>query len=88
MPHDTPRTNNLLRERENFLSQFSIYKQVVDTLRTDSTPVKEIASRSDVSKSTIYNWKNGKVSSPKFATIIKIASHYGKRLQLVTNDDR
>lgn len=86
MPHDTTRTNNLLRERENFISQFSIYRQLVNALQTDNTPVKAIAGSAQVSKSTIYSWKNGEVASPKFATLIKIASHYGKRLQLVDSE--
>lgn len=57
---------------------------VMLTLVDDSQlSVKEINERTNVSVTTIYNWKKRKTKRPQFCTIAAVAGAMGKAIALV-----
>lgn len=58
-------------------------EQVTGLIEDSDKPLKDINEGSDVSLTTMYNWRKKKTKKPQFATLNAVARSLGKEFRLM-----
>lgn len=65
------------------LSEYRIYREILNALwRLSWTECVQVADRASVGRTTVWNWRNGKVHAPRADTMTRVARELGYDIKL------